>query len=115
MEGNQFFQGQISVLHHSNGTRVAYNRYESYKQSEVHLTEEKSSRSTFGIHDNTYYLKLDKDKEIEMAVQCPFDKTFTFREIGSDEPDCIQCPYIEGDLQNEDSYLVAQGSQDTEC
>jgi len=69
MNGNQFYLGQISILHPSNGgDPVYYNKYTSYEQSKQHLTEEKSETSEFGVYENTFYLKREKDDEIEMAV-----------------------------------------------
>lgn len=84
-------------------------------QSEQHIQEEKSESSAFGIYENTFYIKLEKDKEIEMAVQCPFDKSFKARKIGENLPDCIQCPYIEDDIVSDRSFILAKKSQDTSC
>ena len=85
MDGKQFFLGQLSIFQPSNGDApIFYNQYTSYEQSKQHISEEKSDSSEFGIYENTFYLKLEKDAEIEMAVQCPFDQYFKERKTGEE-------------------------------
>jgi hypothetical protein len=50
---------------------------------------EKSESSEFGVYENTFYLKLEKDAKIEIAVQCPFDQYFKERKVGENKPECI--------------------------
>ena len=92
----------------------------NYQQVVHSVRGGKSKFSAFDLYGDYLIMKQSSDSNIEMAGQCGYDKSYSFRDIGNrfrnqGNSPCTACPSITKKTNITDSYNYSLGSQSRSC